>query len=258
MLKLTDDGTVGNSDMMPLWNVISREVRAAPSFHWDGLTNSLRDSVLSSMLGDGMVAAEYKPETLTRLIGYVRGLRAPPSPHRPAAEAVEAGRKVFADHCAECHAPDGKRATTIIPSAEVGTDIQRDLMWTDAAVQAYTKYRVGYDWDFRGFRKQDGYLASTLDGLWLNGPYLHNGSVPSLRDLLKAPADRPKAYLRGGDVADGKNGGFVSPSCDPATSPDQGFCYDTTLIGNSNAGHIYGTDLPADQKESLLAYLLTL
>ena len=104
----------------------------------------------------------------------------------------------------------------------------------------------------------DGYLATTLDGLWLSGPYLHNGSVPTLRDLLKAPADRPVAFTRGNDLADGVNGGFVSPACEPATPPAQGFCYDTKLIGNGNAGHIYGTDLPQPDKDDLLAYLLTL
>src|SRR5882724_8054334 len=259
MLALTDDGTVGNSDMLPLWNLAGRESGPKPAFHWDGLTNSLRDSVLSSMLGDGMVAAEYKPESLVRLINYVRSLKAPPSPHKPDPTAVERGKASFAKNCAECHAVGGGRAATIIPPAEVGTDIQRDHMWTDAAVRAYTNYKKGYDWNFTGFRKQDGYLATTLDGLWLNGPYLHNGSVPSLRDLLKVPAKRPVTFTRGGDLVDGRNGGFVSSSpCDTATSPEKGFCYDTRLIGNSNAGHLFGTALPQNEKDDLLAYLLTL
>ena len=40
--------------------------------------------------------------------------------------------------------------------------------------------------------------------------------------------------------------------------PKEGFCYDTSLIGNSNAGHLYGTALSLDEKKNLLAYLLTL
>jgi mono/diheme cytochrome c family protein len=257
MLGLSDDGTIGNSDMLPLWNLGDREKRTA-TFHWDGLTNSLRESVLSSMLGDGMVGKEFKPETLQRLTEFVRNIPAPASPHKPDAEAVKAGAKVFADHCAACHAHDGARAGTIIPPAEIGTDIQRDGMWTEAAVKAYTDYRKGYDWNFTGFRKQDGYLASTLDGLWLNGPYLHNGSVPNLRALLEPADKRPKAFVRGGDLVDGKNGGFVSPDCDPNKPPQDGFCYDTSLIGNSNAGHAWGTTLSATDKQNLLAYLLTL
>jgi len=64
--------------------------------------------------------------------------------------------------------------------------------------------------------------------------------------------------VRGGDVVDGTNGGFVSPKCDPNNPPKDGFCYDTSLTGNSNAGHTWGTTLPAAEKENLLAYLLTL
>jgi len=257
MLRLTDDGTIGNSDMMPLWNLAERERRTA-TFHWDGLTNSLRDSVLSSMLGDGMVGKEFKPQTLQRLTDFVRNIPAPSSPHQPDAKAVASGKDVFEKNCAQCHGRSGASAGTIVRPDKTGTDIQRDHMWTEAAVKAYTNYRKGYDWNFAGFRKQDGYLASTLDGLWLNGPYLHNGSVPSLRALLDPPEKRPKAFVRGGDVVDGKNGGFVSPACDPAKPPKDGFCYDTSLAGNSNAGHTWGTTLPAAEKENLLAYLLTL
>jgi mono/diheme cytochrome c family protein len=257
MLRLTDDGTIGNSDMLPLWNMAEREKRPWVTFHWDGLSTSLRDVVLSSMLGDGMVAKEYKPESLKRFTDFVRNIPPPPSPHKPQGDVAK-GKELFDKNCAECHAHNGARAATIIPPAEVGTDIQRGTMWTEAAAKAYMNYRRGYDWNFTGFRKVDGYLASTLDGLWLNGPYLHNGSVPNLHALLEPPEKRPKAFVRGGDVVDGRNGGFVSPECDPVKPPKDGFCYDTSLIGNSNAGHTWGTTLSAPEKEALLAYLLTL
>jgi mono/diheme cytochrome c family protein len=259
MLSLADDGTVGNSDMLPLWNVGAREHgKSPPIYHWDGLSTSLRDAVVSSALGDGMVAREYRPASMTRLENYLRELKAPPSPHKPNEAAVNDGKKLFDEHCSKCHAHDGALAGTLIPSREVGTDIQRINMWTEAASQAYANYRVGHDWNLTGFRKQDGYLASTLDGLWLNGPYLHNGSVPSLRALLEKPEKRPRAFVRGSDVVDSQNGGFISPECDPNDPPKQGFCYDTSQIGNSNAGHIYGTTLSQQEKEALLAYLLTL
>jgi len=43
----------------------------------------------------------------------------------------------------------------------------------------------------------------------------------------------------------------------PPSAPTDPFCYDTTIAGNGNGGHLYGVDLPADQKSDLLAYLLT-
>ena len=57
-------------------------------------------------------------------------------------------------------------------------------------------------YQFNHFQKTDGYANLPLDGLWLRAPYLHNGSVPTLADLLEPPEQRPKAFLRGSDVID--------------------------------------------------------
>jgi len=160
--------------------------------------------------------------------------------------------------CAECHAPDGKRNLTVISVAEVGTDINRSHMWTELARDTYNNFREGRDWGFKSFRKISGYVAEPLAGLWLNGPYLHNGSVPTLRDLLEPPDQRPATFVRGLDLIDARNGGFVAPPCDPREQPPEGFCFDTRLVGNGNEGHAYGTALPASDKSDLLAYLLTL
>jgi mono/diheme cytochrome c family protein len=259
MLRIADDGTIGNSDMQAVWNLNVREqIRSPAPFHWDGLNDSLREVVISSALGDGAVANEFSFPAMERIERYLRALPPPPSPHRPDAAAVERGKVVFAANCAECHAPDGKRTLTVIAGAEVGTDVNRLNMWTEAARDAYNNYREGRDWGFKSFRKIAGYVAEPLDGLWLNGPYLHNGSVPTLRDLLEPPAQRPAAFVRGLDVVDARNGGFVAPPCDPRQAPAEGFCFDTQLVGNGNGGHVYGTTLSAAEKADLLAYLLTL
>ena len=63
--------------------------------------------------------------------------------------------------------------------------------------------------------------------------------------------------MRGIDIIDSKNGGFLSPTCTPGRQPAQGFCYDTRIPGNGNGGHAFGTTLPAAEKEDLIAYLLT-
>lgn len=258
MLRLADDGTIGNSDMQAVWNLNARErIRSPAPLHWDGLNDSVREVVISSALGDGAVANEFSYPVMERIERFLRALPAPPSPHRPDAAAVERGKVVFAANCGECHAPDGKRTLTVIAVSEVGTDIHRSQMWTETARDAYNNYREGRDWGFKSFRKNAGYVAEPLNGLWLNGPYLHNGSVPSLRDLLEPPAQRPVTFVRGLDVVDGRNGGFAAPSCDPRQDLAEGFCFDTRLVGNDNGGHVYGTSLSAAEKADLLAYLLT-
>src|SRR5580704_4731338 len=65
-------------------------------------------------------------------------------------------------------------------------------MWTQNSATAYNNYGAGHFLKLSHFVKQNGYVNVPLEGLWLRGPYLHNGSVPTLADLLEDPAQRPK------------------------------------------------------------------
>jgi len=105
------------------------------------------------------------------------------------------------------------------------------------------------------FVKQNGYVNVPLEGLWLRGPYLHNGSVPTLADLLEEPAQRPKLFFRGYDVLDPERVGFVSKGPE---AERVGFRYDTSVVGNSNGGHLWGTTVSADDKHAMIEYLKTL
>jgi hypothetical protein len=138
-------------------------------------------------------------------------------------------------------------------------------MWTEQAKEAYGGFQDDYDWGFEHFQNVEGYVATRLDGLWSRGPYLHNGSVPTLRDMLKAPDRRPRVFYRGYDVVDPRDGGFVASiaraeklGLNRQALVQSSFRYDTGEPGNSNQGHVYGTDLEPEQKEALLAYLKTL
>jgi len=91
-----------------------------------------------------------------------------------------------------------------------------------------------------------------LVGVWLLGPYLHNGSVPTLMDLLAPPQNRPRVFWRGYDLVDQDRVGFVSSG---AAAEKAGFRFDTGLRGNFNGGHAWGTDLPPEQKLALIDYL---
>ncbi len=96
------------------------------------------------------------------------------------------------------------------------------------------------------------YKARPLDGIWATAPYLHNGSVPSLAQLLKPARERVREFCVGSFDFDPATVGF-STGCVGHTSS-----FDTTRIGNSNAGHEYGTRLSPPQKAQLLEYLKTL
>jgi hypothetical protein len=96
------------------------------------------------------------------------------------------------------------------------------------------------------------YRARPLTGVWATAPYLHNGSVPTLLDLLKHPTDRPITFYVGSREYDPKNVGFRTDKTPGA------FLFDARLPGNSNAGHDYGTTLTPGQKWDLIEYLKTL
>jgi hypothetical protein len=185
---------------------------------------------------------------------FIGGLRAPKYPLAVDAALAAQGATVFAASCAQCHEAGGARTGAIVPIDEVATDRFRLDMWTSAAADAYNAYGQGKTWAFSGFRKTAGYIATPLTGVWLTSPYLHNGSVPTLADLLEPRASRPARFWRGFDLYDSLKGGFVSSGAD---AERMGTLYDTTLPGNGNGGHTYGTELPAATKRALVEYLTT-
>lgn len=99
------------------------------------------------------------------------------------------------------------------------------------------------------------YKARPLDGIWATGPYLHNGSVRTLYQLLLPPAQRERTFWVGSTEFDEEDVGFVSrPSTDGST-----FRFDTSEPGNSNMGHVYGANgFTEEQRRALVAYMKSL
>ncbi|HLL04520.1 MAG TPA: di-heme-cytochrome C peroxidase [Myxococcaceae bacterium] len=95
------------------------------------------------------------------------------------------------------------------------------------------------------------YKARPLNGTWASSPYLHNGSVPTLYDLLLPPAQRPQTFAVGRWEYDPRKVGYVSDGQVP-------FVFDTRVTGNSNRGHEFGVTLPDADRWALVEYLKTL
>jgi len=128
------------------------------------------------------------------------------------------------------------------------------------------------DTTIQPFASAMAYKARPLNGIWATAPYLHNGSIPSLYDLLlpkRKPDDpaegeyRPDEFMVGSREFDPDKVGFKSTGYD-------GFLFRTSIWGNHNSGHEYasgrtqlpdGTLLPAltkEQRLDLLEYLKSL
>jgi hypothetical protein len=181
-----------------------------------------------------------------------------PAPKYPFAidtAKAEAGKAVFEAQCARCHA--SSRTGTRIPLAEVGTDRNRLDSWNkDAAIAANQVVRdMGIERKGLVEETLGGYVVPFLDGIWLRAPYLHNGSVPTLRDLLEPAARRPAAFWRGYDVYDQQRVGFVH---DGEYAKRVGTRHDVSAKGGGNQGHEFGVELPEADKAALLEYLKTL
>jgi cytochrome c5 len=101
------------------------------------------------------------------------------------------------------------------------------------------------------WRTTRAWQSRPLSGIWATAPYLHNGSVPTLYDLLRPAAERPDSFFVGNPEYDPVKLGYVS-------APAAGrlpFVFRTSQPGNGNGGHEYGTQLGEDERMALLEYL---
>ena len=102
------------------------------------------------------------------------------------------------------------------------------------------------------------YKARPLNGVWSSAPFLHNGSVPNLYQLLLPAKERAKQFYLGSMEFDPKQVGYEMNQVKEA------FLFDTTIAGNSNAGHEYGagygnvTAMTEQQRWALIEYLKSL
>ena len=128
-----------------------------------------------------------------------------------------AGKAVFTSmNCASCHGGTGFTNSGANTLSNIGT------------IKASSGQRLG--------TALPGIDVPTLRDVWATAPYLHNGSVPTLRALLEPARRRPVTFPLG----------------------HTGFVFDTRLPGNRNIGHEYGTALTPSEKDDLVAFLETL
>ncbi|MET4519728.1 di-heme-cytochrome C peroxidase [Bradyrhizobium sp. I1.7.5] len=103
---------------------------------------------------------------------------------------------------------------------------------------------------------KNAYEARVLQGIWAAAPYLHNGSVPTLAELLKPSAQR-KSQFSVGRKYDIEDVGLAAVQGQPSETRSVTDCSDIHS-GNSRCGHEYGTSLSDEDKKALLEYLKTL
>jgi hypothetical protein len=267
-----------------IWSVPDNIGRKPADFgwiHYDGDTNSILERNIGQALGMGAV---FDPKTyestlrianLHRLEVLTHKLEPPkwPADVLGAIDDGEAhkGEAIFHDKCAGCHqdkmfaqtqiGTDPNRANSFgqpvgkIPFPKAVAPILDGLKKRAFADDGISPAdQAGMDATPAVWRATGEYLARPLNGIWATAPYLHNGSVPTLYDLLH-PDQRPARFAAGNREFDPVKVGFRD---ELGSAGPNVWIYDTSQPGNSNIGHsgdAFGTSLPEDQKSALLEYL---
>lgn len=249
LTQAADDGTLATTDFPALWKLGARK---GTLYHAGGEATELSSVVATSALGTGALPGPGFDRHNDWTEAFIQNLTPPPFPGQIDAVKAGEGSAVFAQHCASCHVLGGERTGTSIPLAEIGTDPEHVKTWQAEDARRMKKVSAVLGVKEPPMIASTGYVAKPLVGVWLLGPYLHNGSVPTLMDLLAPPHNRPRVFWRGYDLVDQDQVGFVSSG---AEAEKAGFRYDTGQRGNGNGGHVWGTDLPPEQKLALIEYL---
>ncbi|MFG1343666.1 di-heme-cytochrome C peroxidase [Xanthobacter autotrophicus DSM 431] len=143
------------------------------------------------------------------------------------------------------HTADGQVRAAAVLLATVSAVTENDLrargITGDARKAAYGwRFSPGSNTPQSGWLQTAAYKAGPLAGVWATGPFLHNGSVPTLYDLLSPEEERPARFYVGSKRLDTEKLGFVSAP-DAFTEKERAglFLFDTSLPGNSNRGHVF-------------------
>lgn len=199
----------------------------------------------------------------------------PPYPFEIDQELVATGKNIFNNTCSNCHGTYERDSD--------GFPVYQAPNWYSWQVVQTDRDRVaGHSRDFnqlvatnplvdimRYKNFQQGYFAPRLEGIWARFPYLHNGSVPTLDDLLKPAAERPRYFSlrRAGERErfDSHRVGLTLPKTKrewndlkQAVSHSARDVYNGDLVGHSNVGHEFFTDFDEPGRQALLEYLKSL
>lgn len=204
---------------------------------------------------------------------YVLTLEPPAYPFDIDDDLAKEGHVLFNANCAGCHGTYGETdeedtfPNLLFPLEVIGTDgviAEGGVVYAPQLVEAYNQTFYGRTTPFIVNDPAVGYMAPPLDGVWAVGPFLHNGSVPTIELVLNSKA-RPEFWKR--DDFDSTNFDqdalgwpfeVLDYGQDDAPADEVRFIYDTTKFGQGKQGHAFGDQLSDAERSAVIEYLKTL
>ena len=198
---------------------------------------------------------------------FLLSLQPPKYPLPVDADLAGRGEVLFTANCSRCHGTYGEHWTypnKVIPIDKIGTDRKR----FDGLSQKFGEY-YNKSWFAAEYKAAPpvGYQAPPLDGLWATAPYFHNGSAPTVYEVLNSKS-RPKLFTRSYrtdlDAYDPDKLGWkvevlnAAPDAEKTPAVERRKVYDTTQPGRGNGGHAYGDGLSDAERRAVIEYLKTL
>ncbi|MEM9259697.1 MAG: hypothetical protein AAGA62_08625 [Bacteroidota bacterium] len=245
------------TDTPPLWHVKKKN-----TLYYNAVGRGSFPKLLlqASVLGVPDSSHSRKSvEAFTDVYAWLQTLESPAYPGTIDQELAKAGEPIFTEHCSGCHGTYGEEET--YPNKVVHLDVIK----TDRLYADYIQHSGIVDWYNRSwfatsapqsrFEPTDGYVAPPLDGIWASAPYFHNGSVPTVYEVLNSK-QRPTRWTRSGDSKD-YDWQQLGWHYDPELK-NKKWTFDTKVPGYSNVGHYFGDKLMEEERWAVIEYLKTL
>ncbi|MFO0959377.1 MAG: hypothetical protein U0800_18410 [Isosphaeraceae bacterium] len=241
------------------------------TMYQDGRTDARSHRSIMQFFLDAYSADDFrkKEPVFADVMAYLKSQQPPRYPFPIDDELVSRGRSLFEKSCARCHGnygPDGSvdYPNVVVELDRIGTDSKR----SDGISRRFVEH-VNASWfgeEYPVELEAVGYQAPPLRGVWATAPYLHNGMVPTLDDLLNS-TKRPSRFRRP-ESTDfehydtkrvGWKYGVVEGAIPDGLKPREARFYaDTARFGLGNGGHTFGDALTEDERLAVIEFLKTL
>ena len=260
---LIDPNTLA-SDTPPLWNIKFKD-----ALYFNGMGRGSFEKLILQITMFG------NPDTLSlrksmgifkKILNWASKNNPPIYPKKVNQKMVNNGQVIYDKICSNCH---GKPVNTnnaiwsyktqLVSIDEVKTDPFYALYFV---VKSNLPTWYNNSWFSESPPNSNlypklAYVAPPLAGIWATAPYLHNGSIPDLKSLLKS-YERPKFWKMEHNSKKNYDLNSVGLIYKVYSEKSDLMVFDTSIPGYWNTGHNYSDHLSNKELDALLEYLKTL